>query len=332
MPPIAPPTMTIRQVPPVPSSGTTSDPLDASAYFVPNSEDHQPEAAVADSASSATDDSVSVRSDSTFAVSVFKELDIACDNKSSLQSVEEEGKVSEPRPARSRLGTPLERIRTTSLFSDSDGSRSPSLPRQRVRTSSTFSHSSPRRERPAAQLALQDATQLGGEAVTALFRVDRLLKMGDSALFMHLYQASRMVFAAKEAMWDELMARVEAQDHRLTCHGWKLGEDYNAKESRRKFEGIFGRYKQYVANFDCVSVRMGDAYASTSDIYIRLSFWHELLKQGWVLPAQTSLTAAELLEEDQLRQDVLEARKGATEEEFNTPVRSLRLLIGVKGS
>jgi hypothetical protein len=73
-------------------------------------------------------------------------------------------------------------------------------------------------------------------------------------------------------------------------------------------------------------------YSLTSDIYIRLSFWHELLKQGWMLPAQSGLTAAELLEEEQLRQDVLEARKSATEEEFNTPVRSLRLLIGVKGS
>jgi hypothetical protein len=253
MPPIAPPTMMNSQVPPVPSSSTTSDPLDASAYFVPNSEDYQPENVMVDSASSVTDDSGSVRSDTTFAVSVFKELHILHDDKSSLKSGE--GKVSEARPIRSRLDTPLDRIRTTSLVSDSDSSRSPSLPRQRLRTSSTFSHSSPRRERPAAQLALQDATQLGGEAVTALFRVDRLLKMGDGALFMHLYQASRMVFAAKEAMWDELMARVEAQDQRLRCHGWKVGDDYSAKESRRKFEGIFGRYKQYVRVSTCAWVR-----------------------------------------------------------------------------
>ena len=67
-----------------------------------------------------------------------------------------------------------------------------------------------------------------------------------------------------------------------------------------------------------------------SDMGIRLSFWHALLRCGWELPKHTPLSGAELGEEDKLRQAILEARKDATEEEFNTPVRSIRLLIGMK--
>ena len=77
-----------------------------------------------------------------------------------------------------------------------------------------------------------------------LFRIDRMQEMGEGAPFMHLYQASQMVYAVKEAMWEELVARVNKKDPKLAVYGWKSGEDYILKESRRKFEGLFVSYKQ----------------------------------------------------------------------------------------
>ena len=53
-----------------------------------------------------------------------------------------------------------------------------------------------------------------------------------------------------------------------------------------------------------------------SVIGIRLSFWHTLLRHGWILPAQASLSSAELSQENKLRQTILEAREKDAEEEF----------------
>ena len=48
------------------------------------------------------------------------------------------------------------------------------------------------------------------------------------------------------------------------------------------------------------------------------------------MPQREPLTNLELDEEERLRQAVLDARKDAKEEEFTTPTRSFRLLLGVK--
>ncbi len=80
------------------------------------------------------------------------------------------------------------------------------------------------------------------------------------------------------------------------------------------------------------SFSRANSTAQLSDMGVRLSFWHSLLRCGWMLHTQRPLSAAEQEEEDKLRHAILEARKQATEEEFNTPIRTFRLLIGVKGS
>ncbi|KAI0702334.1 hypothetical protein BC835DRAFT_1263900 [Cytidiella melzeri] len=319
MPPIAPPiSKSLQARPAPPPSGTTSDPLDPSAYFIPNPDRYSmivvpPSPTVADSAS--------IKSDTTFSASIFKELDMPDETKMGAVKNEEDftdqpppvpPKPSDPRRL---VIPPLERIRTTSLFLHNKNPSTGSLARSRTPSSLSLSlsPSSPRRERPTAQLSLKDTTQLGGEAATSnLFRVERLLEMGEGALYMHLYQASRTVFAVKEAMWDELKGRMEEKDEGLVEHGWKTCEDYQEEESRRRFDGLLEGYKH--------------------DMGIRLSFWHSLLRRGWGLPAQTPLSGAEIGAEDKLRQAILEARKNATEEEFHTPVRTLRLLIGVKRS
>ena len=68
------------------------------------------------------------------------------------------------------------------------------------------------------------------------------------------------------------------------------------------------------------------------DMHIRMSLWHSLTKQGWPYPQRDPLTKAELVEEERMRKAILEARKSATEEELRTPSRSMRLLVGMKGS
>lgn len=62
----------------------------------------------------------------------------------------------------------------------------------------------------------------------------------------------------------------------------------------------------------------------------RISLWHSLVMNGWPYPRRDPLSKAELMEEERLRQDILEARRCAQEEELNSPVRSIRLIIGVK--
>ena len=71
--------------------------------------------------------------------------------------------------------------------------------------------------------------------------------------------------------------------------------------------------------------------ATCRDMHIRLSLWNSLVKSGWPYPRRGQMTEIELHQEEDLRQAILEARKNAKEEDFSTPSRSIRLLIGVKG-
>ena len=66
-------------------------------------------------------------------------------------------------------------------------------------------------------------------------------------------------------------------------------------------------------------------------MHIRLSIWNSLVKSGWTYPRRGQMTEAEVHQEEDLRRAILEARKSAKEEDFSTPSRSIRLLIGVKG-
>lgn len=67
-----------------------------------------------------------------------------------------------------------------------------------------------------------------------------------------------------------------------------------------------------------------------SDMQVRMSLWHSLVKAGWPYPRRELLSPIEFAEEEKLRQAILEARRNATEQEFAIPTRSIRLLLGVK--
>lgn len=73
--------------------------------------------------------------------------------------------------------------------------------------------------------------------------MDRLTMLGNETLFMHLYVAAGMVLGAREAMWEELVKRVEGRDAGLAKYGWGE-EEYELLESRAKFDALVRRYEQ----------------------------------------------------------------------------------------
>lgn len=52
---------------------------------------------------------------------------------------------------------------------------------------------------------------------------------------------------------------------------------------------------------------------------------------GWELPPHSQMSRPEALEEERLREAMIEAQKSATEEDLETPLRTFRLIVGVKG-
>ena len=67
-----------------------------------------------------------------------------------------------------------------------------------------------------------------------------------------------------------------------------------------------------------------------SDMHVRISLWHSATKYGWQYPRRDPLSKAELVEEERLRRTIIEARKLAKDDDFDTPSRAMRLLVGVK--
>jgi len=66
-------------------------------------------------------------------------------------------------------------------------------------------------------------------------------------------------------------------------------------------------------------------------MHLRISFWYSLTTDyNWPLPEREPLTKAELVEEERVRANMLEARKEAKREDFLVPTRSVRVLVGYK--
>jgi hypothetical protein len=52
---------------------------------------------------------------------------------------------------------------------------------------------------------------------------------------------------------------------------------------------------------------------------------------GWDLPPHSAVSRPEALEEERLQQAMIEAQKLATEEDSQMPLRTFRIIVGVKG-
>lgn len=75
---------------------------------------------------------------------------------------------------------------------------------------------------------------------------------------------------------------------------------------------------------------IGDCFLLFSDMHLRISLWYSLTDSGVPFPEREPMTKAELVEEQRVRTNLLEARKQAKPEEFDIPCRALRVLIGYK--
>ncbi|CAL1703739.1 unnamed protein product [Somion occarium] len=276
MPPIAPlmPLPGQQLPPPAVSDAITSDPTDPCCFFMPT-----PPSPTAHDSSSSTTKSSTVLSDFNFSRP-----------PSSLGAPSSRTSVSSIAP------TVLQRIPSTT----SVHSIAPSSSRQ------------PKHPSLALLSPMAESSIIGGEAsVVELFPIPEFEKLEDKVLYMQLYRAAGLVFATKEAMWDELAKLVEKEDALLKLYGWRDEDFPNLQLNRKRFETLYQRYKD--------------------DMHVRLSLWHSLTKTGWTFPRREPLTGPELAEEERLRQMILESRRDACAQDFDAPSRTIRLLIGVKG-
>lgn len=320
MPPLAPlapfPRWSAR---PRSNDDTTSDPHDVNQYFVPES----------DNTHDYTDDYEVAPL--TIDTNIFRLPTYSSPTSPTETSILHDCMHSQSQPTSPISVNPPTHQRTPSIAS-ANRARS---------TSSTSTSSSPRassspssksiRARSVVVLNTNTTTRLGGEESTKLLNMGKLAKLGNDTLFMHLYMATQMVLGTKEAMWEELYKRVRAQDPALGKYGWSP-LDYTELESRERFDALVGRYEQWVFK-SCLSVSESERLLMCyRDMHIRLALWNSLVKSGWTYPRRGQMTQAELHQEEDLRRAILEARTNAKEEDFSTPARSVRLLIGVKGA
>ncbi|RDB29007.1 Demethylmenaquinone methyltransferase [Hypsizygus marmoreus] len=144
----------------------------------------------------------------------------------------------------------------------------------------------------------------------SLFPVEQLQSLSERSLAMHLYRSYQSVLACQEAMWEELKDRIRNRKEELIPFGWDDDEELEELQSRKKFERLVERYRH--------------------DMQARVSIWCSLTGIGWPFPAREPLSKAELIEEERIRESLLEARHFVSEEERQTPCRALRVLVGYK--
>lgn len=161
---------------------------------------------------------------------------------------------------------------------------------------------------PAGNLRT-DSASLGD---AQLFPMETILSLPEHSLNMQLFRALGFVLSVKEAMWEALCVRVarpeEARRLRTEC-GWEEA-DFTQGALREKFEGWVERYR--------------------SDVRARVSLWYSMVLNGWQYPRRDPVTRAEMLEEERLRQDILDARRHAREEDLMGFSRSIRVMLGTK--
>ena len=176
---------------------------------------------------------------------------------------------------------------------------------------------------------------MGGEKAAAIVPVESVQAQEEHSQYMHLYRSVMWVLSVKEAMWDELLARVQAKDETLRKFGWR-DEDYNEQASRARFEYAIDQYQRSVWSHlpQCLRSLMSISLllAFSSDMRGRISLWNCAVQNGWELPFRDPPTRAEIAEEMQLRHEIMEAQKQSDTGALEPPVRKIRILIGHKES
>jgi len=159
--------------------------------------------------------------------------------------------------------------------------------------------------------SVAESTLTGVAPSHSLIRLDQIDNLSERALAMQLYWSYKSVLACTEAMWEELDSRIENRPTELMKLGWDGDPELSAaEENRHKFDIMVERYEK--------------------DMHSRVSLWCSLTALGWEVPPREPLSRAELIEEERLYKAIIEAHKSATEEDFQTPCRSVRIFVGFK--
>ncbi|OCH94707.1 hypothetical protein OBBRIDRAFT_769045 [Obba rivulosa] len=241
---------------------------------------------------------------------------LATPERSSSSAVDNVSADPQPEPPPEKVTSPRRPPSvasiTSSIASPSSVSSSavPSLSSSPSTSTSSAACDEPRvsgtPERPAVvSLNAEESSSIGG---VELFPMKELSSLDEHSLYMQLYRAAGIVFATREAMWEELAEKVVKRDKTLHLYGWG-DADFTIDASRRKFDALMGSYM--------------------SDMRARIALWHSLVKNGWEYPRRDPLSKAEAVEEERLRHDILEARRVAKEKELTTFCRQVRLAVGM---
>lgn len=100
-------------------------------------------------------------------------------------------------------------------------------------------------KRPSVMLLTspEEGTSLGGNVAVDMIPVENVQSQDEHSQYVHLYRSVTWVLSTKEAMWDELLVRVLADDPTLRRFGWR-DEDYNELASRAKFDIAIEQYQR----------------------------------------------------------------------------------------
>jgi hypothetical protein len=169
-----------------------------------------------------------------------------------------------------------------------------------------------------------------GKESSLLIPMQDMMALAPETLATHLYRASEGVLACQEAMWEQLKDRVRNRPTELKELGWDDDDELEEMVARKKFETLVQRYRECVFTLT-ISGYVLKNKKKFSDMHHRVAPWYSLTRMGWELPPQGPLSRAEIVEEERLRQAMLDARKLATED-TQIPCRSIRVIAGVKGT
>ena len=92
---------------------------------------------------------------------------------------------------------------------------------------------------------LEDTTTLNSDGAVDVLATDRAQSLDEQTRYMQLYRVVTSVLSTKEAMWDELLVRVNKKDPELMKYGWQ-DEDYTEQGSRERFEHAIEQYQRCV--------------------------------------------------------------------------------------
>lgn len=89
----------------------------------------------------------------------------------------------------------------------------------------------------------------GGKETSLLIPMHELMSLAPDTLASQLYRAYESVLACQEAMWEQLRDCIRNRPHELKALGWDDDEELEEMKTRKKFETLIQRYREYVMIF-----------------------------------------------------------------------------------